>query len=83
MEGHVEHLEGNMCGFCMHLHGFATIFFSISLEVKLVKTLLSILGVVYLFTPWIFCMVETLINPYLSILFLLEVSHLLFCGLTV
>ena len=56
---------------------------SISLEGKLVKTLLSILGVVYLFTPWSFCMVETLIDPHLPRLFLLEVAHLLFCGLTI
>jgi hypothetical protein len=65
----------------MHLLGHLTIF-GISLEGKLVETLLAILGGVYLFISWSFGMVKTLIFPYLLGFVLLEVSHLLFWGLT-
>jgi hypothetical protein len=47
-----------------------------------VETLLSILGSVYLFISWSFGMVKILIHPYILGFVLLEVSNLLFFGLT-
>jgi hypothetical protein len=47
-----------------------------------VETLLAMLGGVYAFISWSFCMVKTLFRPYLPGFVLLEVAHLLFWGLT-
>jgi hypothetical protein len=66
---------------CIYLVLF--LFLSIPLEGELVETLLAILGGVYLFISWSFGMVKTLIPPYFPRFILLEVSHLLFWGLTI
>jgi hypothetical protein len=47
-----------------------------------VETLLAILGGVYLFISWSLGMVKTLICSYLLEFVSLEVTHLLFWGLT-